>query len=94
VRNQPALRTSSGRVWLVVGGILAVVCMVVLLAQLRNSVPLAVIGAIVVALLYAAMILVRYLVASPPRLVVLACVFAAIPVWAIVWIFVIVAQVA
>lgn len=93
VRNQPALRSSSGRIWLVVGGILAVICVVVLLLQLGNSVPLAVLGAIVVVLLYAAMIVVRLLLPQPPRLVVLACVFAAIPVWTIVWLFVIVAQV-
>ncbi|QDZ15156.1 hypothetical protein [Humibacter ginsenosidimutans] len=93
VRNQSALRTSSGRVWLVVGGILAAVCIIVLLVQWGNSVPLAAIGAVVVALFYAAMIVVRYLLPSPPRLVVLACLFAAMPVWTIIWLFVIVARV-
>ncbi|MHA7985261.1 hypothetical protein ACX9R5_05570 [Rathayibacter sp. CAU 1779] len=93
VRNQPALRSSSGRIWLVVGGILAVICAAVLLLQVGNSVPLAVVGAIVVALLYAAMVVVRLRLPQPPRLIALACIFAAIPVWTIVWLFVIVAQV-
>lgn len=91
VRNQSALSTSTGRVWLVVGAILAAICAVVLLLQLRNGVPLAVLGTIVVVLLYGAMVLVRFLLPQPPRLVVLACLFAAIPVWTIVWLFVIIA---
>lgn len=91
VRNQSALSTSTGRVWLVVGAILAAICAVVLLLQLRNGVPLAVLGTIVVVLLYGAMVVVRFLLPQPPRLVVLACLFAAIPVWTIVWLFVIIA---
>jgi hypothetical protein len=54
---------------------------------------MAVVGALVVALLYAAMVVVRFFTPQPPRLVVLACVFAAIPVWTIVWLFVIIAHV-
>lgn len=92
VRNQPALRSSTGRVWLIVGAIMAAICFVVLLLQLRNSVPLAVLGAIVVAVLYGALVLVRLLLPQPPRLVVMACFFAAIPVWTIVWLVLIIAR--
>lgn len=94
VRNQPALRSSTGRVWLVVGAIMAAICVFVLLLQLRNSVPLAVLGAIVVAVLYGAMVLVRVFLPQPPRLVIVACFFAAIPVWTIVWLLLIIARVA
>lgn len=48
-------------------------------------------GTIVVVLLYSAMVVVRFLLPQSPRLVVLACLFAAIPVWTIVWLFVIIA---
>ncbi|GAB3799040.1 hypothetical protein GCM10028798_11930 [Humibacter antri] len=92
VRNQPALRSSTGRVWLVVGAITAVICVAVLLLQLRNSVPFSVLGAIVVALLYAAMVLLRVFIAQPPRLVVMACFFGAIPAWTIVWLLLIIAH--
>ncbi len=94
MRNQPALRTSQGRIWLVVGGILAAICAAVLLLQIRNGVVSPVVGAVVVAVLYCAMIVVRLTVSPGRRLVVLACVFAAIPVWTIVWLFVIVANTA
>lgn len=93
VRNQTALRTSTGRVWLVVGAILAVICVAVLLLQVRNSVPMAVLGAIVVVVLYAVMVVLRYSMPQPPRLVLLACFFAAMPVWTVIWLFVIVAGV-
>lgn len=93
MRNQPALRTSSGRVWLVVGALMGAICAVVLLLQLRNSVPLTVLGVLAVVLLYATMLVLRFVTAQPPRLVLLACFFAAMPVWTIAWLFVIVASV-
>jgi hypothetical protein len=93
MRNQPALRTSSGRIWLVVGALMAAICVVSLLLQLRNNVPLTVLGVLVVALLYLAMLVLRFVTAQPPRLVLLACFFAAMPVWTIAWLFVIVANV-
>ncbi|WP_243064547.1 hypothetical protein [Humibacter sp. RRB41] len=92
VRNQPALRTSHGRIWLVVGGIFAVICVAVLLLQARNDVAWAVIGAVVVVALYCAMIVARFMVPPARRLVILACVFAAIPVWTIIWLLVIIAN--
>jgi len=94
VRNQPALRTSSGRVWLITGAILGAICAAVLLLQLRNSVTLAVLGAVVVAVLYLGIVLVRIFLPQPPRLVVIACFFAAIPVWTIIWLIVIIAHLA
>ncbi|WP_166979045.1 hypothetical protein [Paramicrobacterium fandaimingii] len=62
--NQPALRTSSGAIWLVVGAVFVVICLVVLipLVPLGNPAPL--VGAVLIVLLYAAMIVVRFAVHS------------------------------
>jgi hypothetical protein len=92
VRNQKALTSSGGGIWLGVGAVMAAICVGVLLLQLRNSLtqPLVAAGGVIVA--YAAMVAVRLAVApGRPRLVALAVLFAAIPVWTLVWIFVIVA---
>ncbi len=76
VTDQPALTTSRGRAWLVMGGLLALVSLGVLvpMAVLRMP-PIAVPGtaAVVVAVLYLCMIIVR--LATPPgrlRLALLA----------------------
>ena len=66
--NQPALTTSSGRSWLIVGGILAVIAVAVLVPMLTLSLPgVALAGILTIALLYAGMVIVR-LVTSPGRL--------------------------
>ena len=62
VRNQPALTTSHGLEWLVIGGISAVVCIGMLLLQLSTDAAVAIGGAVVVAALYLAMIVVRFAV--------------------------------
>ena len=66
IRNQPSLTTSTGLIWLVVGGLFAAISIVVL-AFLLDLQPagLALGGIIVTVALYLAMILVRVLVSRP-----------------------------
>ncbi|REJ04185.1 hypothetical protein DY023_14860 [Microbacterium bovistercoris] len=62
VRNQPALRTSSGRIWLVAGGVFLVLCAIPLTLVLMSpgaARPMAWITLIATMLLYAGMIAVR-----------------------------------
>ena len=62
-RDQPALTTSTGLVWLVVGGILAAISLAVLIPM--ASLPggtVAVAAAVVIALLYVGMIVTRFTV--------------------------------
>lgn len=64
-RDQPALTTSSGRIWLIVGGLLAVISIVVLVPLVGlppHGVALA--GVIAVVVLYAGMAAVRVFVPS------------------------------
>jgi hypothetical protein len=58
LRNQPSLTTSSGLIWLVVGGIMSAIAFVLLLAM-GSLHPLGYWSAAIIALLYAAMLLVR-----------------------------------
>lgn len=77
--NQPALRTSSGAIWLVIGAVLTGVCLVVLLALIPLGYPAATVGAVLVAVLYATMIVVRFAVNRPvARLRTLAVLFGLI----------------
>lgn len=60
VRNQPALTTSTGRVWLILGGLFAAVSLAVLIPM--TALPpggVALSAAIVVGLLYAFMVAAR-----------------------------------
>jgi hypothetical protein len=65
LREQPALTTSSGAIWLIVGGLFVVVSLGVLIPM--STLPsgtVAVVAAIVIALLYAGMIVTQ--LAVPP----------------------------
>ena len=62
VRNQPALTTSRGLEWLVIGGISAAICVGMLLLQVSTDPFIAVGAAAVVVALYAAMVVVRFAV--------------------------------
>jgi hypothetical protein len=65
--DQPALTTSSGRIWLIVGGLAALAGLIVLVPMAVAKLPppgVAIGGAILVAVSYAAMIVVRF--ATPP----------------------------
>lgn len=71
--NQPALRTSSGAIWLVVGAMITVLCGGLLLALNSLQHPVGMIGAAIVGVLYLAMLVVAALVrAQRARLVTLA----------------------
>jgi hypothetical protein len=82
VRDQPALTTSRGLSWLILGGLLTLISLGVLvpMAVLRMP-PLGVAGpaAVVVGVLYLCMIIVRF--ATPPsrlRLALLAIAFVSL----------------
>ena len=66
LRFQPSLTTASGTIWVVMGGILAAIAFVLLLAMGRLH-PLGYWTAAIIALLYAGMLLVRAWV-RPQRL--------------------------
>jgi hypothetical protein len=63
MRNQASLTTSSGTVWLVIGGLAAVITVVLLWSlQQVNSSGIAIAGIVAILLLYVAMVEVRLLV--------------------------------
>ena len=84
--NQPALRTSRGAIWLVVGGILGAIALTEFILLLGGAtLVLPVVGIIVVAALYLAMVVCALAIpASPARLRVLAGLMIAIALVALV----------
>ncbi len=91
VRNQPALTTSSGRIWLVTGGIFAAVS-VIMLFLLRGTEPagLAEAAIVVDVLLYAGMLLcVAWITRPRLKLGLLATLMLAIAAMSLVAILVI-----
>lgn len=89
LRNQPSLTTSTGRIWLVVGGLFAAIAFVLLVA-LGSLDPLGFWAAAIIALLYAVMLLVRaWVVPVRLRLGLLATlmiVMAALALGSVLWI--------
>jgi hypothetical protein len=80
VRDQPALTTSSGRSWLLLGGILGLIAIIVLVPLLPDAPPgVSLVGICAIVALYAAMVVVR-VNAHPGRgmLAVLATLMIAI----------------
>ncbi len=68
IRNQPALTTSTGTSWLIIGGLFTAISLGVLIAMTQLPPPGIALGAaIAVAVLYLAMIAVRFLVPSGRR---------------------------
>lgn len=60
VRDQPSLNTSSGRSWLILGGLLALISVAILIPLLSQKPPgVALFGLCAIVALYAAMIVVR-----------------------------------
>lgn len=79
VTQQPALTTSTGRVWMIVGTLLAIICAGMLIALIPIQAGIAIPGAIIVVTLYVAMWIVRISVKPQrPRLITLAVLFGAI----------------
>lgn len=70
VRNQPALMTSSGTIWIVVGAVFAVICLIPLVgivATGRASGAVAMATIVLMVALYAAMVAVRLSASPGPR---------------------------
>jgi hypothetical protein len=90
IGDQPALRTSSGAIWLVVGGALAVLCIALLLALNTLQPPVGLIGAGIVLVLYVFMV--AAVLASPARrarLITLATLMIAIAIVGLVFVLLI-----
>jgi hypothetical protein len=84
VTEQPALTTSTGREWLLLGGLLAAVSLAVLLPLSGMHPGIALTGAGVVLLLFIGMGVVRAAVRRRrPRLIALAVLFGAMAVVAL-----------
>ena len=65
LRSQPSLTTSTGRSWLIVGGLFTAISLGVLIARTQLPPPgVALWAAIAVATLYSAMVIVRLVVPS------------------------------
>ncbi|HRN28828.1 MAG TPA: hypothetical protein PK781_09445 [Terrimesophilobacter sp.] len=62
MRNQPALRSSQGRVWIVAGAIFALISLIVFVPLIATQPVLAWAGILVALGLFAAMIVVRFTV--------------------------------
>jgi len=66
VTKQPALTTASGSIWLLVAGIIAVICLVLLwLMRDLNPPGAATIGIVTIIVMYLVMVAIRYGVAAP-----------------------------
>lgn len=88
--DQPALRTSSGGIWLLVGGALAVLCIALLLALNTLQPPVGLIGAGVVLVLYVFMVAaVLAIPARRARLVTLAVLMIAIAIVGLVFVLIV-----
>ena len=86
IGSQPALTTSTGRIWLIVGGIFTGVSLAVLMPMTQLPPPgVALTGAIAVATLYIAMIVARIVIpAGRRRLMLLAAAMLTIAATAVV----------
>ena len=79
VRSQPALTTSTGRIWLIAGAALCFVALIVLAFLTSLDPRTATFGIVLVVALYVAMVVARILVAEPwARLAVMAVAMLAI----------------
>ena len=87
VRSQPALRTSSGAIWIIVASLFTAVCLVPLIGIVAAggvAGAVAIATAVAIVLLLAGMVVVRLTVqAGPPRLKALAVCFLAMAVVAL-----------
>ena len=90
IRSQPSLTVSTGRIWLIVGAIGTVVYVVVLAVLLAVEPLVAAVGLAVVLVLFLAMVVLRFAVPrGVARLGILAVLFTAESVLALVAVVVI-----
>ncbi len=92
IGEQPSLRTSSGRSWLIVGALMTVISVGVLFAVTSQQPLIGFLGAGIIAVLFALMVVVSLVVRHlRARLVTLAVLLAAIAATALAFMFVIAA---
>jgi O-antigen/teichoic acid export membrane protein len=85
VRDQPALTTTSGTSWIVLGGLLTLVSVAVMIPMLGLApAGAAGVGIVLVVFLYSAMLVSRRVTPGVPRLTTLAVLMIAIAVVALV----------
>ncbi len=90
IGEQPALRTSSGRSWLIMGALTMVVCGGLLLALSTRQPTTGFVGAAVVAALYVVMVVATLAIRNlRTRLVTLAVLLGAMVLAALVFVLVI-----
>jgi hypothetical protein len=78
VRSQPALTSSTGLIWILLGAVLAAVCIGVLLALVALQPVIAWVGIALVAVLFVAMVVTRFAVRhGRRRLTAMASFFGA-----------------
>lgn len=91
VRNQPALRTSDGTVWIIVAGAFAIACaipLVMILANPGGAAAAAWTTLVLIVLLYAALIAARFLITDRTRrLRLLALLMLAMALAALIGLF-------
>jgi O-antigen ligase len=76
VRSQPALTSSTGLIWIVLGSVLAVICAGVLFALVPLQPVTAWVGLVLVVVLFLAMVVIRFAVrVGRRRLTAMASVF-------------------
>ena len=91
IGNQPSLTTATGTMWLVVGGVMAAISVVLLLAlQQVDSSGIALLGVVIIVVAYLVMVETRLLVRTLRlRLIVLAVFFGVIAATALVFVILI-----
>lgn len=89
IGEQPALRTSSGRSWLVMGALAMVVCGGLLLALSTRQPTMGFVGAGVVVVLYVFMVAALAIRNTRARLVTLAALMVAMVATALIFVLVI-----
>jgi len=95
VTAQPALTSSSGRVWLIVGAVFCIVALVVLGLQLALQPVIPIIGMTIAVLAYAAIVVVRFSVpAGQRRLYAMAVLFGIMVASTLVCVLLVAASVA
>ncbi|MDH6181639.1 high-affinity Fe2+/Pb2+ permease [Microbacteriaceae bacterium SG_E_30_P1] len=91
IREQPSLTSSTGTIWLIVGGLLSVVSIVVL-SLLTSLEGAALIGVAIVVALYAAIVVTRFVVpVGRRRLAIMAACMLAIAAVSLIFVGVIAA---
>ncbi|AWB86828.1 hypothetical protein [Mycetocola zhujimingii] len=88
VRNQPALQTSTGAIWIVTGAIMSAVVIAVLVPMLALNAMIAGVGIGLVVLLFLGLLVARFRIgAGRARLAMMASLFVGIAVVGLLAVF-------